>query len=158
MKPTYPHIDSAVDELKDLLGDRLSTTNSIREHHGTDFNPRYPVRPSLFLEFHGNETGVAEQVGVVSPFIGHVGDGNVHLALPFNPENQQEAACVRAAHERLIMRGLAMDGTCTGEHGIGLGKLDYLIAEHGEGVDVMRSIKQALDPDNIMNPGKVLRV
>jgi D-lactate dehydrogenase (cytochrome) len=63
----------------------------------------------------------------------------------------------REINERMILRALAMDGTCTGEHGVGVGKIDFLIAGHGEGVAVMRQIKQALDPDNIMNPGKVVR-
>ena len=61
-------------------------------------------------------------------------------------------------NERLVMRALAMEGTCTGEHGIGLGKMDFLVAEHGEAVAVMRTIKMALDPDNIMHPGKMVRV
>jgi D-lactate dehydrogenase (cytochrome) len=58
----------------------------------------------------------------------------------------------------MITRALAMEGTCTGEHGIGYGKMDFLVAEHGEAVSVMRSIKQALDPDNILNPGKIVRM
>ena len=65
---------------------------------------------------------------------------------------------VSEINDRLVKRALAMDGTCTGEHGVGYGKLEFLIAEHGEAVSVMRAIKQALDPDNILNPGKIVRV
>jgi D-lactate dehydrogenase (cytochrome) len=61
-------------------------------------------------------------------------------------------------NQRLVFRALALDGTCTGEHGIGLGKIDALLAEHGEAVSVMRAIKTAIDPDNIMNPGKIFRM
>jgi D-lactate dehydrogenase (cytochrome) len=61
-------------------------------------------------------------------------------------------------NERLVHRALSLDGTCTGEHGIGCGKIDFLLAEHGEAVSVMRAIKTAIDPDNIMNPGKIFRV
>ncbi len=74
------------------------------------------------------------------------------------PDDQKERDRAEALHERMVMRALSMGGTCTGEHGIGYGKLDFLVAEHGEAVSVMRSLKQALDPDNIMNPGKILRV
>jgi len=94
---------------------------------------------------------------LIAPIVGHVGDGNFHLVLLVDKENPEETARAQALHERMVMRALAMGGTCTGEHGIGYGKLDFLIAEHGEAVSVMRSIKQALDPDNIMNPGKILR-
>ena len=90
-----------------------------------------------------------------APLVGHVGDGNFHLGFRVMRDDPKELAEAERINDRLIMRALAMDGTCTGEHGIGLGKLKYLEAEHGEGVDVMRLIKQALDPGNLMNPGKI---
>ena len=93
-----------------------------------------------------------------APIVGHVGDGNFHLVLLVDHTDPDEEARAQALHERMVMRALEMEGTCTGEHGIGYGKLDFLIAEHGEAVSVMRTIKQALDPDNILNPGKVVRV
>ena len=74
------------------------------------------------------------------------------------PNDPSEMAEAERLNERLVRRALSLDGTCTGEHGIGCGKMDFLIAEHGEAVNVMRAIKQALDPDNIMNPGKMLRL
>jgi D-lactate dehydrogenase (cytochrome) len=85
--------------------------------------------------------------------VGHVGDGNFHVQCLLGEDQLAEAA---EFSERLVERALAMGGTCTGEHGIGLGKKKYLEAEHGEGVEVMRSIKRLLDPENRMNPGKVL--
>ena len=194
-------------------------------------NLDYPEQPTLFLEFHGTEAGVAEQVetveeicaeygggdfrwtartedrdrlwaarhdaayaakalrpgcrvwptdvcvpisrltecivetrndldasGLTAPIVGHVGDGNFHVAFVIDPDDGSEIAEVKRLNDRLIKRALAMDGTCTGEHGIGLGKLDHLEAEHGPAVDVMRSIKRALDPADIMNPGKTVRV
>lgn len=190
----------------------------------------YPLKPTLFLEFHGSPAGVAEQVelvssiasdlggsdfewatrtedrsslwqarhdaayadqnlrpganmittdvcvpisrladcilettqdlddhGVTAPIVGHVGDGNFHVMMLYDEHDPREIEQVTQLNERLVARALAMGGTCTGEHGVGSGKLDFLIAEHGEGVDVMRRIKQALDPQNIMNPGKILR-
>ena len=191
----------------------------------------YPVKDTLFLEFHGSETGVQEQAELVqaiaeensggefkwttkaeernklwaarhdvtyatkslrpgaeiwatdvcvpisklaeciietkkdlkesfliAPLVGHVGDGNFHLGFLINRDDKREMEEAERLNDRLVMRALALDGTCTGEHGIGLGKMKFLTAEHGEGVSVMREIKKALDPYNIMNPGKIFSV
>jgi D-lactate dehydrogenase (cytochrome) len=94
---------------------------------------------------------------LVGPLVGHVGDGNFHLIMPVNPESESEMAAAEHLTDRLVARALAMGGTCSGEHGVGIGKMRFLEAEHGrEALDVMRAIKSALDPKNLMNPGKVL--
>jgi D-lactate dehydrogenase (cytochrome) len=90
--------------------------------------------------------------------VGHVGDGNFHLVFMIDPNRPDEVAEANRLNERMVLRALAIEGTCSGEHGIGYGKMDYLIAEHGEAVSVMRTIKKALDPDGILNPGKIVRV
>jgi D-lactate dehydrogenase (cytochrome) len=94
--------------------------------------------------------------GIVAPIVGHVGDGNFHSTPMVDPDNPKEIEAVKGFLERLAARALAMEGTCTGEHGVGQGKQKYLNAEHGAGVSVMRAIKTALDPLNIMNPGKTI--
>lgn len=94
--------------------------------------------------------------GLVAPILGHVGDGNFHVLLAVDWDDPSEAARADAFMKRLAERAIAMDGTCTGEHGVGQGKMAYLAAEHGAGVPVMRAIKTALDPLGIMNPGKIL--
>jgi D-lactate dehydrogenase (cytochrome) len=179
----------------------------------------YPVKDTLFLEFHGSETGVQEQAELVqaiaeensggefkwttkaeernklwaarhdvtyatkslrpgaeiwatdvcvpisklaeciietkkdlkesfliAPLVGHVGDGNFHLGFLINRDDKKEMEEAERLNDRLVMRALALDGTCTGEHGIGLGKMKFLTAEHGEGVSVMREIKKRLIP------------
>ena len=191
----------------------------------------YTVQPTLFMEFHGSEAGVAEQTESVqqiagefggtdfqwsvlaeernrlwqarhdayyaalalrpgssgiatdvcvpisrlaeciletkadlagsflqAPLVGHVGDGNFHLVFVVDRDDPKDIAEAKRLSDRLVMRALAMDGTCTGEHGVGLGKMDFLVSEHGEAVSVMRSVKMALDPNNIMNPGKIVRI
>ena len=96
-----------------------------------------------------------EAAGLLAPVVGHVGDGNFHLTILTDPSDSAEDARVRDLLERLSLRAIAMDGTCTGEHGIGQGKIKYLAREHGAGVEVMRAIKKAIDPKGIMNPGKI---
>lgn len=209
----------------ELLDDKQM--DAVNKYSGLD----YPVKPTLFLEFHGTDAGVKEQAEMVNeictehggsdfqwtvnaeernklwearhvaayaamalrpgskpiatdvcvpisrlaecivetrkdidstdliaPIVGHVGDGNFHLVLLVDPDDPEEIDRAKALNERLVLRALAMDGTCTGEHGVGYGKLDFLVSEHGEALSIMRSIKIALDPDNIMNPGKIVRL
>jgi D-lactate dehydrogenase (cytochrome) len=88
--------------------------------------------------------------------LGHVGDGNFHAILLFDPSAAEELAAVKALSHRMVERALAMGGTATGEHGIGIGKTAYMQAEHGEGWQVMGTLKAALDPAGILNPGKLV--
>lgn len=101
------------------------------------------------------EADIAEH-GLVAPIVGHAGDGNFHVLLLLDMDNKAEIEAAEAFVERLNLRAIAMEGTCTGEHGIGQGKQRFLQLELGAAVDTMRAIKGALDPLNIMNPGKVL--
>jgi D-lactate dehydrogenase (cytochrome) len=96
--------------------------------------------------------------GLVAPLAGHVGDGNFHLGIVFDAADPDERGRAEALAERVAMRAIRMGGTCTGEHGIGLHRIHQLEAEHPEGVALMRSIKRALDPKGLMNPGKMLRM
>jgi D-lactate dehydrogenase (cytochrome) len=96
-----------------------------------------------------------DALGLLAPIVGHVGDGNFHVLPLIDPADPEERRKVQAFLDRLIERTLGFGGTCTGEHGIGQGKISYLAAEHGAGVEVMIAIKKALDPLNILNPGKI---
>lgn len=94
---------------------------------------------------------------IYGPLVGHVGDGNFHVLLTADPNDHEAIERLEQFHTRLVKRALSLEGTCTGEHGIGVGKIDYLVSELGrEAVDVMAIIKAALDPNCIMNPGKVI--
>ena len=93
---------------------------------------------------------------VVAPLVGHAGDGNFHLIIMLDPDDQVEFEKISRLSERLVERALKFGGTCSGEHGVGFGKLKYLEAEHGAALDVMRAIKRAIDPNNLMNPGKLI--
>jgi D-lactate dehydrogenase (cytochrome) len=97
-----------------------------------------------------------QETGIIAPIVGHVGDGNFHTTPVFDMNNPAEKAKIEGFLARLTDRAIRMDGTCTGEHGVGQGKIKYLEAEHGAGIAVMRQIKRALDPLDILNPGKML--
>ena len=97
-----------------------------------------------------------KESNVSGPILGHVGDGNFHAILMFDPADQAEAARAKAAAERMVSRALDLGGTATGEHGIGIGKLDYMEREHGESWQIMGDIKSALDPQGLLNPGKTV--
>ena len=93
---------------------------------------------------------------IVAPLVGHAGDGNFHMTFMVDPNDPAEIERVGAANHRLVERALGFGGTCSGEHGVGTGKMKYLEQEHGGALEVMRTIKRALDPNNLMNPGKLV--
>jgi len=98
----------------------------------------------------------ADAAGLPYFLVGHVGDGNFHFGYLIDPDNPQERETAEQLNHQLVTRALALGGTCTGEHGVGLHKMGFLLVEAGAGaIDMMRTIKQALDPDNILNPGKI---
>jgi D-lactate dehydrogenase (cytochrome) len=97
-----------------------------------------------------------ERASMPIPLFGHVGDGNFHCEILVRPDSEADLEEARAFNERVVNRALAMEGTCTGEHGIGFGKMRSLRKELGDAVDLMASLKRAIDPDNLMNPGKVV--
>ena len=98
-----------------------------------------------------------QDANVIAPLVGHAGDGNFHLIIMLDPDDTTEFAAVTRISERLVERALKFGGTCSGEHGVGLGKINSLREQHGQGVDVMHAIKAALDPNGIMNPGKIFK-
>ena len=114
---------------------------------------------SRLAESINDSVDEAEASGIPYWIVGHVGDGNFHLSYLMDPNDSTEVAAVEQLNVQMVQRALRLGGTCSGEHGIGLHKMGYLVEEAGAGaVDMMRSIKRALDPKNIMNPGKVFTV
>ena len=92
--------------------------------------------------------------GLRAPIVGHVGDGNFHVTVVYDPEKKEDHKMIREFSNNLIKKTLELDGTITGEHGIGINKKEYLIMQHKDNIPVMRMIKNSIDPKNIMNPGK----
>ena len=110
---------------------------------------------SRLAECIGETHADLETSSVPATILGHVGDGNFHVIFSIDPNAPEEMKEVEAINAKLVERALAMDGTCTGEHGIGIGKQEWLVAELGDAVEQMRMIKRALDPQNLLNPGKI---
>ncbi len=113
---------------------------------------------SRLAECIGETRKDIDQSKLLAPIVGHVGDGNFHLLLLVDHDNPEEVERAEALHRRMVLRALDMDGTCTGEHGIGYGKIEFLKIEHGNAIEPMKLIKKTLDPDNILNPGKVFGI
>jgi D-lactate dehydrogenase (cytochrome) len=114
---------------------------------------------SRLAECIGAAVADVEKSGLLAPILGHVGDGNFHCAILLDPNDPVEFETAERLNRGIVQRALAMDGTCTGEHGVGMHKMDFLLEEHGPDVlDLMARIKRSFDPLNILNPGKVVRV
>ncbi|WP_440916684.1 FAD-binding oxidoreductase [Candidatus Pelagibacter sp.] len=97
----------------------------------------------------------AKKFGLRAPMVGHLGDGNFHVLLPFDPENKETYKKIREFNDLLINKALELKGTITGEHGVGLHKKEYLLKEHADNIPLMKLIKRSIDQNNIMNPGKI---
>jgi D-lactate dehydrogenase (cytochrome) len=97
-----------------------------------------------------------EREGAAGFVWGHAGDGNLHLGLMYDPADTAAREAVERINRAVVEHSIASGGTCTGEHGVGIGKLPFVAAEHGKALDYMRRIKAALDPQGILNPGKML--
>jgi D-lactate dehydrogenase (cytochrome) len=110
---------------------------------------------STYPELIGYVEQIRAEHGFTAYMIGHAGDGNIHVEFPF--ANEAEYQLAMAMNGLVVQKALALGGTCTGEHGVGIGKAKYLAAEHGEGLNVMRDIKNVLDPNGILNPGKIFQ-
>ena len=126
---------------------------------GRQDGPDRRLRADLAARANASPTpsATSPEHGLVAPILGHVGDGNFHLTLLVDLDDAAEVKAAKGLCERLVERALAMDGTCTGEHGVGQGKMKYLAAEHGAAaLAAMAAIKRALDPQDIMNPGKIV--
>ena len=95
------------------------------------------------------------KLGLRAPMVGHLGDGNFHVLLPFDPENKETYKKIREFNDLLINKALELKGTITGEHGVGLHKKEYLLKEHADNIPLMKLIKRSIDQNNIMNPGKI---
>jgi len=126
-----------------------------------DLSPLTPGDVTVPISKYPDIVRYAKEVGaeydILVPCLGHAGDGNVHYIVMVDPEDQEMVENGQEVSRRIVKRAIEMGGTATGEHGVGLGKQEYLAAEHGEAaVEAMRSIKRALDPNNVLNPGKVL--
>jgi D-lactate dehydrogenase (cytochrome) len=112
---------------------------------------------SALAEFIDKVRRMSQTLGILAPAVGHIGDGNLHVTLLIDRDDPEEMRQAENFHDWIVSESLRLGGTATGEHGIGLGKRKYLVQEHGGAVEVMRAIKAALDPSNLMNPGKIFQ-
>ena len=143
-----------VDALWDLRHDALPAAKALRPGSAT-WSTDVCVPLSALADCIDETKRDVESFGCLAPIAGHVGDGNFHLAFVLEPANTSEMEAAQEVHDRLVRRALRFGGTCTGEHGVGLGKRAYLEQEFGPAVGTMQRIKAALDPLGLLNPGKV---
>ena len=121
-----------------------------KKNMGTDACVPISELPQVLLETKAD----AAASGLITPIVGHVGDGNFHLGIMFDENDPEEVEKAEGMAFRVARRAIAAGGTCSGEHGIGVHKIVHMETEHGEGVAIMKQIKATLDPHGIMNPGK----
>ena len=112
-----------------------------------------PISKLAEMVVFGRE--LLEESGLIGGVFGHVGDGNFHTLVMYDPNDPVEVEKAEYTNEQIALKAIKLGGTCTGEHGVGLGKMKYQVAEHGEAVELMKSVKLLFDPKGILNPGKM---
>jgi D-lactate dehydrogenase (cytochrome) len=145
-----------MEEVWSAREDSLSSIRAYREDHGPAIIGDVVVPISKYPEIVDAVGRIADDVGVLTPMVGHAGDGNLHFVPIVNTDDEEAMERAHEINERVVETAIEMGGTATGEHGVGMGKRKFMTAEHAGAIDVMADIKDAIDPAGIMNPGKVL--
>ena len=144
------NLDRQVAKEKISTSDKESTLNNIK---GYTTDICVPIS-NLVEAIQFAETEI-QNYGLRAPMVGHVGDGNFHVAIQYDPKDKDSYKVIREFSDKLIQKALDLEGTVTGEHGVGIHKKEYLVKQHPDNLPYMKLIKKSFDPNNIMNPGKV---
>ena len=144
-------------ELQNIETELQNSTDKLSKFKNSVEKRQNSLEESFYEKLQQNGDKLISRSGISGPILGHVGDGNFHAILLVDPKNPKEMKAAKSVANKMANLAISLGGTCTGEHGIGIGKLDFMQAQLGHAWNVMGSIKEALDPSNIMNPGKVIK-
>jgi D-lactate dehydrogenase (cytochrome) len=145
-----------LDDIWQARRDKYPATQSYRDDWEVALVGDVVVPISRYPDIVEEVSQVSEELDLMTSCVGHAGDGNLHFTSLVDPDDEEMLARAHELNERVVRKAIALGGTSTGEHGIGIGKRQFMNEEHGQAIDLMRSIKETFDPNGILNPGKVL--